>query len=110
MQITVKNENEVKVLEFSGNLDTQTFSDAHDKLIEMIDKGETKILANFERLEYISSAGLRTLLIAAKQLNLVGGEIRICCLNDVVNEVFNISGFETIFKIFRSESEALDGF
>jgi anti-sigma B factor antagonist len=110
MQITVKTENKVKVLEFSGNLDTQTFSDARDQLIEMIENGETKILANFEKLEYISSAGLRALLIAAKQLNLIGGEIRICCLNGVVKEVFNISGFETIFKVFGSEPEALDGF
>ena len=65
---------------------------------------------NFEKLDYISSAGLRVLLTAAKQLKRVDGELRICSLNEVVAEVFDISGFTTIFKVFRSESEALDGF
>ena len=110
MEISVKTVDEIKVLEFKGKLDSQTFPDAQDQLSELIDKGEMKILVNLEKLDYISSAGLRVLLIAAKQLKLYGGEIRICSLNDVVTEVFNISGFVTIFKVFGSESEALDGF
>ena len=110
MKITVKTKNEIKVLEFKGKLDSQAFTDARDQLFELIAKGEMKIVVNFEKLEYISSDGLRVLLIAAKQLIPGGGEIRICGLNDVVKEIFNIAGFVTIFKIFGNESEALDGF
>lgn len=110
MQISIKTTDEIKVLEFDGKLDTHTFSHAQDHLSELIEKGERKILVNLEKLDYISSAGLRVLLIAAKQLKPDGGEIRICSLNDVVKEVFDISGFVTIFKVFVSESEALDGF
>ena len=65
---------------------------------------------NLAKLDYISSAGLRVLLASAKQLKPDGGEIRICNLNEVVKEVFDISGFVTIFKVFGSETEALDGF
>ncbi len=110
MHISVKAVDEVKVLEFKGKLDTQTFPDAQDQLSELIEKGEMKILVNLAKLDYISSAGLRVLLVAAKQLKPDGGEIRICCLNDVVKEVFDISGFVTIFRVFGSEPEALDGF
>ena len=110
MEISVKTVDEIKVLEFKGKLDTQTFPDAQDQLSELIDKGEMKILVNLEKLDYISSAGLRVLLVAAKQLKPGGGEIRICSLTDVVKEVFDISGFVTIFKVFGSESEALEGF
>lgn len=110
MQISVKTENEVQVLEFNGKLGTHTFPDAQDQLSRLIENGELKILVNFEKLDYISSAGLRVLLIAAKQLNAVGGEMRICSLNGIVKEVFEISGFVSIFKVFGSESEALDGF
>ncbi len=53
---------------------------------------------------------MRVLLTAAKQLKGTDGELRICSLNEVVAEVFDISGFTTIFKVFGSESEALDGF
>jgi anti-sigma B factor antagonist len=110
MQISVKAANEVKVLAFEGSLDTQTSPDALTQLTELIDGGDKKILVNFEKLHYISSAGLRILLAAAKQLKAAEGELRICDLNEVVKEVFDISGFSTIFKIFESETDALDSF
>jgi anti-sigma B factor antagonist len=110
MQISVKTANEVKVLAFEGSLDTQTSPDALTQLTELIDGGDKKILVNFEKLHYISSAGLRILLAAAKQLKAAEGELRICDLNEVVKEVFDISGFSTIFKIFESETDALDSF
>ena len=110
MQISVKAANEVKVLAFEGSLDTQTSPDAQTQLTELIDGGDKKILVNFEKLHYISSAGLRILLAAAKQLKAADGELRICDLNEVVKEVFDISGFSTIFKIFENETQALEGF
>ncbi len=110
MQISVKTTNEVKVLAFEGKLDTQTSPDAQQLLSRLIEEGQNRFLVNFENLNYISSAGLRVLLAAAKQLKGIDGELRICGLNEVVREVFDISGFTTIFKVFGSEAEALDGF
>ncbi len=110
MQITVKATNEVKVLAFEGRLDTQTSPDAQQQLTRLIEGGATKILVNFEKLDYISSAGLRVLLVVAKQLKTTDGELRICSLNEVVKEVFDISGFDMILPISASESEALEGF
>ena len=96
MQISVKTANEVKVLALEGSLDTQTSPDAQTQLTQLIEGGDKKILVNFEKLHYISSAGLRVLLAAAKQLKTADGELRICDLNEVVKEVFDISGFSTI--------------
>ncbi len=110
MRVSVKTVKEVKVLEFEGKLDTQTSPDAQKHLTQLIEEGVKKILVNFEKLNYISSAGLRVLLTAAKQLKTADGELRICSLNDVVKEVFDISGFTMIFKVFDSKSEALEGF
>ena len=110
MQISVKTAKEVKVLAFEGSLDTQTSPDAQTQLTQLMEGGDKKILVNFEKLHYISSAGLRILLAAAKQLKTADGELRICDLNEVVKEVFDISGFSTIFKIFGTESEALKEF
>jgi anti-sigma B factor antagonist len=110
MQISVKTANKVKVLAFEGRLDTGTSPDAQQQLIRLIEEGENRFLVNFEKLDYISSAGLRVLLAAAKQLEGIDGELRVCSLNEVVREVFDISGFATIFKVFGSESEALDEF
>jgi len=110
MEISVKTANEVKVLAFEGSLDTQTSPNALTQLTQLIDGGDKKILVKFENLHYISSGGLRVLLAAAKQLKTADGELRICDLNEVVKEVFDISGFSTIFKIFGTESEALKEF
>lgn len=110
MQISVTTTNEVKVLVFEGKLDAQTSPDAQLQLSRLIEEGGNRVLVNFEKLDYISSAGLRVLLAAAKQLKGSDGELRICSLNEIVSEVFDISGFTTIFKVFGSESEALEGF
>ncbi len=110
MLISVKTANDVTVLEFEGKLDTQTSPEAQGELTRLIEEGTRKILVDFDKLEYVSSAGLRVLLSAAKQLKAENGELRICCLNELVKEVFDISGFITILKVFPSASEALEDF
>lgn len=110
MNIAVSKVGEVKVLRFEGKLDTKSSPDAQAVLSEVIENGAEKILINFEKLVYISSAGLRVLLAAAKQMKEGSGELRICALNDVVREVFEISGFDTILAVAVSEPEALEHF
>ncbi len=110
MQISIKTADEVTVMDFEGELDTQTSPDALSQMTRVVDEGVRKILVNCDKLDYVSSAGLRVLLTAAKQLKADDGELRICCLNDMVKEVFDISGFITIFNVFASESEALVDF
>jgi anti-anti-sigma factor len=110
MQILIKPVDDVLVVYFQGRLDHMTSPNAQEKLAELIGQGGLKLVVNFKELEYISSAGLRVLLSTAKQLGPIGGKISICCLNDIVQEVFDISGFVTIFSIFANEAEALDGF
>ncbi len=110
MLMSVNTADDVKVLAFEGKLDTLTSPEAQSHLTRLIEEGARKILVNFDKLEYVSSAGLRVLLTAAKQLRTENGELRICGLNEVVKEVFDISGFITIFKVFASEPEALEDF
>jgi len=110
MLTSVKTINEVNVLAFEGTLDSQTSPDAEQQLARLIEEGGKKFLMNFEKLDLISSDGLRVLLVTAKQLHGINGEVRICNANEVVREVIDISGFTTIFKVFGCESEALDGF
>ena len=110
MRITSKAANDAAVLVIEGRLDAKTAPDAQTHFIQTIDGGERKVVIDLARVDYVSSAGLRVLLIAAKRLKAAGGELRICNLNDLVAEVFELSGFSTIFAVFGSESEALDGF
>ena len=110
MTVQISMNGEVGIVRISGKLDTQSFPEAQSHLTRLVEEGTQKILIDLEGLVYISSAGLRVLLSTAKLLEKDGGELRICSLNDFVREVFEISGFSTIFQVFAGESEAMDGF
>lgn len=110
MEIAVSDAGEVKVVRIEGKLDTQTSPNVQVQLTQLIDQGAIKIVVNFEKLVYISSAGLRILLAVAKQLKGISGELRICGLNELVQEVFDISGFTMILTVTKTEREALESF
>ena len=109
MEISSEFLNDVKVVRLEGNLDTNTSSSAQEFLNSAIDEGAAKIVVNFEKVDFVSSAGLRVLLATAKRLGSSGGSLRVCGLNETVSEVFEISGFSTILSVFPTESEALSG-
>lgn len=110
MKMEVRDSDDIKILDFEGNLDTNTSPDAEATINSLIDNGSLKLLANFEKLNFISSAGLRVLLATAKRLRGTGGDLRICGLNPTVQEVFDISGFGSILSVCSSENEALSLF
>jgi len=110
VEIQTRDTNDIKVVDLIGKLDTNTSPDAEKHLNGLLKEGVKKILVNLEKLDYISSAGLRVLLSTNKQLQNTSGLLRICNLNEVVKEIFDISGFSSIFNVFVTESEALNDF
>ncbi len=110
MEIQTRDTNDIKVVDLIGKLDTNTAPDAEKHLNKLTKEGAKKILVNLEKLDYVSSAGLRVLLSTNKQLQSSSGLLRICNLNEVVKEIFDISGFSSIFNVFVTESEALNDF
>ncbi len=110
MEFTVNEFGDVRAVRITGNLDTQTSPVAQEQMTQLIDNGATKILVDFEDLNYISSSGLRMLLVAAQQLTDTSGQLRICSPNTMVREVFDTAGFSEIFSVYGSQAEALDGF
>ena len=110
MEISVTESDDVRILSFQGNLDTNTSPQAESEINGLIDAGSQQLLINFEKLDYISSAGLRILLATAKKLKASQGDLKICCLNETVQEVFDISGFATILNVSKTEEDALGAF
>jgi anti-sigma B factor antagonist len=110
MEISISESGDVRIFSFQGNLDTATAPEAESQINGLLEAGAQKLLVNFENLDYISSAGLRVLLATAKKLKPGGGDLKICCLNQTVQEVFDISGFSTILSVTATEEEALGAF
>lgn len=98
---------QVAIVKFAGELDTNTSPQAADYLMEVLESGKVKILFNFKQLEYMSSAGLRVLLVAAKAVQSKKGAIGICSMNTDVKNVLMMTGLDVIFKIFEDEEEGI---
>ena len=107
MNITIRDEGDIKVILLNGKLDTNTTPTAENEINAVIEGGANKLLINFEQLSYISSSGLRLLLATAKRLKGSGGDLRVCSLNEMATEVFEISGFASILNVFPDEQSAL---
>ena len=110
MEIHDRTAGEVTIVRVDGNLDTNTAPDAQAHFDGLADGGHTRIAVDFGTLNYISSAGLRILLATAKKLKGMGGQLRMFGLNDTVQEVFEISGFSTIFNLHGDEATAIAAF
>ena len=80
-----------------GRLDTTTASQLEEELRDSL-PNVTKLVLDMSRLEYISSAGLRVLLSAQKVMN-TKGEIKLLHVNDVIMEIFEVTGFTDILTI-----------
>lgn len=97
MNIVKKIDGSMLEVALEGRLDTNTAPELEKELKESLDQAESLRL-NFEKLEYISSAGLRVVLGAEKIMRNKGGMV-LCNVNDVIMEVLDITGFTDILTI-----------
>ena len=110
MEITLRKENAVNVISAQGRMDAVSAPDFDNFLEKLLSTGETNFIIDCKHLEYISSAGLQSILKAAKKLETTGGRILLCNLRGAVKDVFEISGFDSIFEIYDSSEAALEHF
>jgi len=107
MDLQTKVEGNAIVVSISGRLDAVTAPEYEKRIRELIDSGNSYFVVDFEQLDYISSAGLRGLLLMAKLLSAKGGRACLANVNGNVRSVFDMCGFNTVFKMENSVAEAL---
>ncbi len=100
---------DIQVVRPQGRLDSATSPTFEKSLIGTIDGGARRLVLDFSELQYISSAGLRIVLLAAKRMKSSGGRLALCSLSRQISEVFEISGFSSILDIYPSYDEAAAG-
>ena len=97
MNMIKKQDGTSLTIELEGRLDTTTASQLEEELRNSL-PDVNKLVLDMSRLEYISSAGLRVLLSAQKVMN-KQGEMKLLHVNDVVMEIFEVTGFTDILTI-----------
>ncbi len=100
----------VLVLKPSGRIDGANAKDYEETLMDRIAKGHSKILMNCESIEYISSAGLRVLLMTSRRAGNAAGKLVLCAVREPVHDVFKHSGFAEIIPIHSDLTAARAAF
>jgi anti-anti-sigma factor len=107
MEINTKEESGIVQIEIIGRLDAASASEADETVAAILKEGASKLLFNLGQLDYLSSAGLRVLLAAAKKIRLIEGKVVLCSLTEYVKEIFEVSGFESLIPITDSVETGL---
>jgi stage II sporulation protein AA (anti-sigma F factor antagonist) len=107
MGFDTKKEGGLTVVSIGGRMDAVTTPEIEKRLSDLVEAGEKRVVVDLKDLGYISSAGLRGLLATAKKLKAGQGEMTFANLQGPVKEVFEISGFYSIFKVFDSVAAAI---
>lgn len=107
MNIQEKQSGAVTVLSLAGRLDANSSATLEARFAQLFEQGRRSFVFDFAGLEYVSSAGLRSVLLAGKKVKSGQGKLALCRMTELVKEVFDMSGFSMIFAIYGTEEEAL---
>jgi anti-sigma B factor antagonist len=101
MDIRIEQEDEITIVKLSGELNQRTASPLEKQVMPLIKPG-CKILIDMMALTYLSSAGLRILLLLYRQITNIKGEVALTNLTDMVEDTMSITGFLTFFTAYES--------
>lgn len=107
MNIEQREVDGVTVAYLSGRLDSSVAGDVMDKLNGIVTAGATRLVINLKDLTYISSSGLRGLLVAAKLIKSSNGDLRLCEPIERVAKVLNDSGFSNLIHTDKTQSDSI---
>lgn len=107
MEIPQQQAGEVIILAPAGRIDSSNAKAFETGVLGAIDAGNRQLLLDLAGVDYMASAGLRVLLLAAKRLQGLGGKLVLCGLADRVREVLTIAGFTALLDIRGDRQSAL---
>ncbi len=107
MEFAQEQVGEVAIVKLAGRLDSSAAPPAEESFAKMLGGGTPRLAIDLSRLDYISSAGLRVLLVVAKKVQQANGKMVLFGLLPNVREVFAVSGFDKIFAIQSDAAAAV---
>ena len=92
--------NNILVFSIEGHFDASMANAVNERVHDVLEESCETVVFNLSDLDYISSAGLRVLLYAAKKMKAKGGKVALCSVNTDVQRVLNISGFAKVIPTY----------
>ena len=109
MSISTEREGGALIVNADGRVDGANALEFHEALEAAISPDDKTMVLDFGGISYISSAGLRVVLLVAKTLQKQHAKMAVCSLSGPIREIFEISGFDKIIPVYPSRQEALAG-
>ena len=108
MQLTVQRNNGSAVVDVKGRLDAITAPAFEESCAPVVDGSYRSVIIDLRQLEYISSAGLRSLLIVGKKIRKTGGAMSLCVSEGLVRDVLTTANFDSLFPVSESLDQAAE--
>ena len=102
-------ENEVILVEVEGEIDAHTARTLDKTLNDLLAQGHNRLLLDGSQMSFISSAGLRAIMFAQRELDQRGGQVRVCGLNAPARRIFEMAGLDEVLHLSDTRQEALKG-
>jgi anti-anti-sigma factor len=110
MDFSVAKYEQVTVVSVVGSIDALTAGEVTEFLSQQVSQGEINLVVDLAKVDYVSSAGLRTILATLKEARLRGGDVRLAGAQPNVYKVLQMSGFTNILKSFDDSVAAVASF
>jgi anti-anti-sigma factor len=107
MEIAISTQGDVAFVEPKRRIDTKTSRELEERLGALIKEGNPRVVVDFSRVAYVSSAGFRILLVAAKTSMETSSIFGLCSLSREVRRLFEIGDFAGQFRIYTSREESV---
>lgn len=107
IDITTETCDNVTITLLTGRLDGNGAPVVQEQCTALVDSGADRLVMDLSGVEYISSAGLRSVLVVAKKVKAAGGALALCCLQEMVADVIAMSGFDRILTIAENRAAAI---
>ncbi len=107
MKIKTKKIDQTSVVSIEGDIDALTSGQVTEFLDDCIKQGETKLVIDLSRVDFMSSAGLRVVLGAVKKSRTKSGDIHLAAPQPGVARVLKMAGFENVLNLFESIDQAV---
>lgn len=108
--LTTRNLNGTCAIDVGGDLDAHTATQLEKAMQELLDQKQYKLVINFAKLNYISSAGLGVFMAFVDDVRANGGDIKFSNMSEKIFSVFDLLGFPLLYEIYADESEAVKKF
>lgn len=96
----------LKVVALTGRLDVATSPEVEARILEAIAAGVRQLVLDVSGLEYVSSAGLRVVIVVGKKVRAEGGDMVFACAGPNIRQILDISGFTKMFRVVPTVADA----